>query len=76
MKERTLAALISYVVGKALGDGLDVPKGRLPSSRAQHPDFLEKKVRNFKNKNFTFTRKHKWRLSETLKLFRYNTVNQ
>jgi hypothetical protein len=42
MKERTLAALISYVVCKALGDGLDVPKGRLPKSRAQHPGFLEK----------------------------------
>ncbi len=75
MKERTLAALISYVVGKALGDEIDVPKGRLPSSRAQHPDFFEKKLRKFKNKNFTFSRKYKWRLSETLKLFRYNTVN-
>ena len=41
MKERTLAALISYVVCKALGDGLDVPEGRLPRACAQQPDRLK-----------------------------------
>jgi hypothetical protein len=51
MKERTLAALISYVVGKALGDGLDVPKGRLPIVAVHSTQIsLKKRMENLKIK--------------------------
>jgi hypothetical protein len=48
--ERANLSGIDYYAGKALGNGLVVLKGRLPSSRAQHPHFLEKKVRKLKKK--------------------------
>ncbi len=48
--ERANLRGINYLVGKAVRDRLDVPQGRLPSRRAQHPDSLAKKVRKFKIK--------------------------
>jgi hypothetical protein len=48
--ERANLSGLDKLVGKALGNGLVVLKGRLPSSRAQHPDSLEKMVRKLKIK--------------------------
>jgi hypothetical protein len=40
-KERANLGGVDELVGEALGDGLDVPEGRLPRACAQQPDRLK-----------------------------------
>jgi hypothetical protein len=40
-KERANLGGVDELVGETLGDGLDVPEGRLPRARAQQPDGLK-----------------------------------
>jgi hypothetical protein len=47
-KERANLGGVDELVGETLGDGLDVPEGRLPRARAQQPDGL-KNIQNLVN---------------------------
>ena len=40
-KQKAYLSRVDELVGEALGDGLDVPEGRLPGPRAKQPDGLQ-----------------------------------